>query len=83
MAIFIKNFIKINFFNLKSYFDQATQRKIKKAFLYSKINFNNAIMMSQLKLSPFPVWYWIRSDLWSDLRLLSPAFICMIIPSSF
>ena len=26
-------------------------------------------------LSPFPVWCWIRSDLWSDLRFLSPVFI--------
>ena len=49
-----ENFIKIKFFYLKSNFDQATQKKIKKAILYGKINFNNAnyygiIMMTKTK----------------------------------
>ena len=48
-----ENFIKIKFFDFKSNFDQATQKKIKKAILYGKINFNDAKncgtnMMSQI-----------------------------------
>ena len=37
-----ENFTKIKIFNLKSNFDQASQKKIKKAMLYGKINFKNA-----------------------------------------
>ena len=50
-----ENFIKIKFFNLKSSFDQATQKKYKKAILFGKINIkvyqNYSInMMSQINV---------------------------------
>ena len=46
-----ENFIKINFFSNKSNFDQATQKRFKKAMLYGKINLNHAKINSTILIS--------------------------------
>ena len=42
-----ENFMKKQFFNLNSNFDQATQKKIKKAILCGKIKFKNTKKIQQ------------------------------------
>ena len=48
-----QNFIKIKFFNVNYNSDQATQKKIKKAILNGKINYNNANYYGTNMMSKF------------------------------